>query len=59
VLQIPVLALGGIKTENIQEVMAVGASGIAMVSAVIASEDPKAEAEAMFAMLSASCSREL
>lgn len=57
-LQIPVFALGGIKTEYISEVMAAGASGISLVSAVIASDDPKAEAEAMIAMLSTNNSRE-
>lgn len=57
-LNIPVFALGGIKTGNIAEVMAAGASGISLVSAVIASEDPRAEAEAMIAMLSTNNSRE-
>lgn len=58
VLQIPVYALGGIKTENIPEVIAAGASGISLVSAVIASEDPRAEAEAMITMLATNDSRE-
>ncbi len=50
-LQIPVFALGGIKKSNIHEVMAAGASGIALVSALIASDDPKSTAAAMIAML--------
>jgi thiamine-phosphate pyrophosphorylase len=50
-LQIPVFALGGIKRDNIEEVMAAGAAGIALVSAIIADDDPRAEAEAMIAML--------
>jgi len=50
-LEIPVFALGGVKRENIHELVAAGATGIALVSAVIASDDPRGEAEAMFALL--------
>lgn len=57
-LQIPVFALGGIKKTNIHEVMAAGAAGIALVSAIIASDDPKSEAEEMLAMLPPLASRE-
>jgi len=42
-LQRPVYALGGIKTENIAEVMACGAAGIAMISAIIAADDPASQ----------------
>jgi len=57
-LQIPVFALGGIKKTNIPEVMAAGATGIALVSAIIASDDPKSEAEQMLTMLTPLASRE-
>ena len=57
-LQIPVFALGGIKKTNINEVLAAGATGIALVSALIASDDPKSEAEEMLAMLHFLASRE-
>lgn len=50
-LEIPVFALGGIKKDNIDAVMAAGATGISMVSAIIASEDPGREAAEMIAML--------
>jgi thiamine-phosphate pyrophosphorylase len=50
-LEIPVFALGGIKQDNILEVTAAGATGIALVSAIIASDDPQREAEGMIAML--------
>lgn len=50
-LQIPVFALGGIKRDNIPEVVAAGAAGISLVSAIIASDDPQREAEAMIALL--------
>lgn len=42
-LSIPVFALGGIKLSNVTEVMSAGASGIAMISAIIAADDPKKE----------------
>ena len=57
-LEIPVFALGGIKKGNAPEVMAAGAAGIALVSAIIASDDPKKEAEELFALLSPPTSRE-
>lgn len=57
-LQIPFFALGGIKKSNIHEVMAAGATGVAIVSAIIASDDPKSEAEEMLAMLPILASRE-
>lgn len=57
-LGIPVFALGGIKRENIPEVIAAGAAGIALVSAIIASDDPRSEAEAMISMLPPPPSRE-
>jgi thiamine-phosphate pyrophosphorylase len=43
-LAIPVFALGGVKKENIAEVMAVGARGIALISAIIAACNPATEA---------------
>jgi thiamine-phosphate pyrophosphorylase len=50
-LDIPIFALGGIKRDNITEVIAAGAAGISLVSAIVASDDPRAEAEAMVALL--------
>lgn len=50
-LEIPVFALGGIKKNNITEVMAAGAAGISLVSAIIADDDPGKEAAAMISML--------
>jgi len=56
-LEIPVFALGGIKRDNIHEVVAAGAAGISLVSAIIANDDPRSEAEAMIAMLPKTQSR--
>ncbi|NVN89969.1 MAG: thiamine phosphate synthase [Desulfuromonadales bacterium] len=39
-LTIPVFALGGIKQANIAEVMSAGTRGIALISAIIAANDP-------------------
>jgi len=50
-LKIPVFALGGIKKTNIHEVIAAGAAGISLVSAIIASVDPKSETEEIISML--------
>jgi thiamine-phosphate pyrophosphorylase len=50
-LDIPIYALGGVKRENIAQVIASGADGVALVSAIIASDDPRAEAQAMTALL--------
>jgi thiamine-phosphate pyrophosphorylase len=39
---LPILAIGGIKRDNLEAVLASGADGIAVISAVIAAEDPTA-----------------
>jgi thiamine-phosphate pyrophosphorylase len=40
---IPVFALGGVKQSCIADVMSAGASGIALISAILTAEDPKKE----------------
>lgn len=42
--RIPVFALGGVGPRNINEVIAAGADGIAVISAILAAEDPEAAA---------------
>jgi thiamine-phosphate pyrophosphorylase len=44
---IPVFGLGGIKPENLREVMNAGADGIAMISAIFGAEDVRGAAEMM------------
>lgn len=51
-LSIPLFALGGIKEENIAEVMEAGARGIALISAVIAATDPQAAASDLLQTIS-------
>ncbi len=43
-LGIPVIALGGVNKSNVDEVLANGADGIAVMSAILKSSDPYAEA---------------
>ena len=52
-LQIPVFALGGIKRDNVPQVSAAGAHGIALVSAIMAAEDPRVEAKSLLSLLPA------
>lgn len=37
----PVYAIGGVKRENIEEVMAAGARGIALISAIVSAREPQ------------------
>jgi thiamine-phosphate pyrophosphorylase len=52
-VRLPILAIGGIKTANLDQVLAVGADGIAVISAVISADDPTAAAQALLATLRA------
>ena len=48
---LPVLAIGGVKKANLDQVVAAGADGIAVISAVIAADDPAAAARDLLAAL--------
>lgn len=50
--RIPIFGLGGIKPHTIPAVLGHGASGIALVSAIIAAFDPEAEARAILDLIS-------
>src|SRR3989304_406178 len=41
-VRVPVLAIGGITTERVEEVVRAGASGVAVISAVFARRGPRA-----------------
>ncbi len=51
-VSIPVIAIGGIKQENISEVMRTRADGAAVISALLASADIKSSAEEMIRLIS-------
>jgi thiamine-phosphate diphosphorylase len=44
-VSVPVLAIGGVNAENAEECRAAGASGVAVISAVLRAEDPRLAAE--------------
>jgi thiamine-phosphate pyrophosphorylase len=43
----PVIGIGGITTDNARDVMQAGAKGVAVISAILGSDDPKAAAQRM------------
>jgi thiamine-phosphate pyrophosphorylase len=49
---VPVLAIGGIKSEQVPEVLVTGAQGIAVISAISTAPDPAAAARDLLARLS-------
>jgi len=57
-LHLPVFALGGIKLDKIGEVVRHGAVGIALISAILAAEDPEQAAREMLAILAANSRRQ-
>jgi len=46
-VRVPVLAIGGVTAERVGEVVRAGAAGVAVISAVLASPDPRAASEAL------------
>ena len=48
---LPIFAIGGVKRANLEDVLAAGADGIAVISAVIAADDPTAAAQELRAAL--------
>jgi thiamine-phosphate pyrophosphorylase len=50
---LPILAIGGIQEAHVGEVMAAGADGIAVISAVMAARDPGQAAAALLAAVAA------
>jgi thiamine-phosphate pyrophosphorylase len=51
-VNLPILAIGGIKKANLDQVLAAGADGIAVISAIISADDPTAASQELLATLS-------
>lgn len=56
-IPLPIIAIGGISTENASEVMRTGAQGIAVISAVCCQEDPEQATRALYNALQTETSR--
>ena len=48
---VPVLAIGGINAERVQEVRLAGASGVAVLSAIMSAQDPAGAARGLLAAM--------
>ena len=46
-VDVPVLAIGGIRADRVEEVLATGCAGIAVISAVLGADDPKLATRAL------------
>lgn len=52
-VSLPFLAIGGVTSRNVSQVMAAGAAGAAVISAILAAPDPRVAAEELKAAMSA------
>ena len=52
-IRVPLIAIGGITHDNVQEVVRAGADGVAVISAVAAADDPRAASERFVALIRA------
>lgn len=50
-VRLPVFAIGGINNSNTHEVISAGAHGVALISAILAADDPRKEAADLLALL--------
>lgn len=50
-VNVPILAIGGIKKANLDQVLAAGANGIAVISAIISADDPLMASQDLLATL--------
>jgi len=53
-LDVPVLAIGGINAANLNEVLATGCAGIALISAILSAKEPRQAARELRTALDAS-----
>ena len=52
-VNMPILAIGGVKKANLDQVLAAGADGIAVISAIISADDPTAASQDLLGTLRA------
>ena len=52
-IRVPLVGIGGITHDNVQQVVRAGADGVAVISAVVAADDPRAAAERFVALIRA------
>ena len=52
-VNLPILAIGGVKKANLDQVLAAGADGIAVISAIISADDPTAASQDLLGTLRA------
>jgi len=57
VVKSPILAIGGIRPTNLDQVLAAGADGIAVISAIISADDPTAATQDLLARLRAASAK--
>lgn len=50
-VNVPILAIGGVKKANLDQVLAAGADGIAVISAIISADDPMTASQDLLATL--------
>ena len=50
-IRVPLIGIGGITHDNVREVIAAGADGVAVISAVCAADDPRVAAERFVALI--------
>ena len=50
-IRVPLIGIGGITHDNVREVIAAGADGVAVISAVCAADDPRAAAQRFVALI--------